>query len=161
MKLLISEILPLIEKAETKQEKVKLLLQYETPCLRGLMKINFNPDVDMGLPLGTPPYKKIDDKPIGTDHSSLEYEYKKFYFWLVPGNLTKTKKEHLFVLMLEALHYTEAEILILVKDKSIQYRFPSITKELIQEVWPFLIPPESDEGKPETKKRGRPRKNED
>lgn len=141
MKLLLSEVLEIVDQAKTREEKVSLLNQYQTPCLRGLMRINFDDTVSMNLPEGTPPYKKEDDKPIGHDHVLLEKEYRKFYIWLSPTQLTQTKKEMLFIQMLESLHPSEAEIMILVKDKKLQCRYTTITEDLIRETWEFLMPP--------------------
>lgn len=143
MRLLISEILERIEAASSRAEKIALLKMYESPCLRGLMRINFDKTVSMDLPPGIPEkFKKIDDKPIGIDHSMLELEYKKFYIWLNKSlNLTRHKKEALFLDLLESLHYKEAEVLCLIKDQTLQYRFPSITEDLIRETWEYLMPP--------------------
>ena len=142
MKLTITEILDKIEKAPTKEEKKALFKQFETNCLRGLMRINFDKTVSMNLPDTDPPYKKITDKPIGQDHSLLELEYRKFYVWLDKNvELSQAKKENLFIQMLENLHYTEAEVLLLIQKQNLRHRYPSITEELIRELWPNLMPP--------------------
>lgn len=147
MNLLISEILDLVDKAKTKEEKIKLLKQHETPCLRGLMKINFNTDVSMGLPEGEPPYKK-EERPIGYQENTLFLEYRRFYIWLDPKtNLPKIKKEQLFIEMLEGLHHSEAEIMVLIKDHKLQKKFKNIKEDLIREVWPFLLPPKEEKKK--------------
>lgn len=145
MKLTITEILDKIEKASTKQEKIALFKQFETNCMRGLMRINFDTTVSMNLPDTDPPYKKITDKPLGMDHSLLEIEYRKFYVWLDKNvQLSQAKKEHLFIQLLENLHYTEAEVLLLVKNQNLRFRYPSITEDLIREIWPNLMPPKQN-----------------
>ncbi len=146
MRLLISEILDKIELASTKEEKIALFKKHETPCLRGLMRINFDNTVSMHLPKGIPPvFNKIDDKPIGMDHSYLEMEYKKFYIWLDKSwNIDNKIRETQFIKLLEALHHKEAEILCLVKDQTLHYRYPSITEDIIRETWQHLMPPKEE-----------------
>ena len=52
-------------------------------------------------------------------------------------NLSKTKKEVMFIQMLEGLHETEAEVLCLVKDKKLGKKF-RITKNVVAEAFPSI-----------------------
>ena len=145
MNILFSELFDKIDKAKTKAEKINLLKQYETPALRGLLKINFHPDVSMGLPPGEPPFKKEADKPMGYQETNILKEYKRFYIWLDPNQtLPKVKKEKLFIELLEGLHISEAEVLILVKDHELQKKYKTIKEDLVREVFPFLLPPKEE-----------------
>lgn len=147
MQLLISEIIDQIDKAKTKQEKIELFKKHETPCLRGLMRINFDKTVTMGLPEGEPPFKK-EDRPVGYQESTLLLEYRRFYIWLDSNQkLPKIKKEKLFIEMLEGLHHSEAEILCLIKDQKLQKKYKTVKEDLIREVWPQLLPPPVKEEK--------------
>lgn len=142
MHLLISEILDLVEKAKTKEEKVKILKQHESPPLRGFLKMNFHPDVFLGLPEGEPPYKKEQDRPIGENETKLYSEYRRFYIWLDPNtNLPKVKKEKLFIEMLEGLHISEAEVICLIKDKKLQKKYKSLKEDIVRLAFPQILPP--------------------
>lgn len=144
MHLLVSEVLDLFEKAKTKPEKVSVLKKYESPILRALMRINFDPSVKMALPDGEPPYKKEPDRPIGEQQTKLESEYRRFYIWLDPNTqLTKLRKEKLFVEMLEGLHISEAEIIILAKDKKLHTKYKSLKEDIVREAYPVTLPPKS------------------
>jgi hypothetical protein len=148
MDILFSELFEKIDKAKSRKEKIDLLKQYETPALRGLLKINFHPDVQMSLPEGEPPFKKEADKPMGYQETNLLKEYKRFYIWLDANQqLPKVKKEKLFIEMLEGLHISEATDLILIKDKSLQKKYKTIKEDLVREVFPFLLPPKTDKEK--------------
>lgn len=141
MNLLVSEILDLVDKAKTKQEKINLLKQYEMPVLRGLFKINFHPDVSMDLPEGEPPFRKEADKPAGLQETKLFNEYRRFYIWLDPNyQLPKIKKEKLFIEMLEGLHISEAEVLILAKDKKLHKKYKTIKEDIVREAYPQILP---------------------
>lgn len=141
MHLLLSEILDLVDKAKTKAEKVELLKKHELPVLRGILKINFHPDVRMDLPDGDPPFRKEEDKPAGYQESNLVVEYKRFYIWLDPTqNLPKVKKEKLFIEMLESLHHTEAEVVLLAKDKKLQKKYKTIKEDIVRAAFPQILP---------------------
>jgi len=97
MNLLISEILNNFEAAKTKQEKLAILKQNDTPVLRTIMRLNFDPKLKMDLPEGEPPYKKDLDKPIGYHETNLIQEYRRFYIWLKQTYLSLRKKRYLLV----------------------------------------------------------------
>jgi hypothetical protein len=142
MNLLVSEILDKAEQAKTRQEKINILRENNSDVFRCLLRLNFDPGFSMNLPEGSPPYKKEVDKPIGYNESSLIKEYRRFYIWLTPQpSLSQIKKETLFVGLLEGLHWTEAEIMIQVKDKILQKKYKSITEDLVREAFPKTLPP--------------------
>ena len=146
MHLLLSEVLETFEKAKTRQEKLSILKKHETPVLRGIMRINFDPSVAMQLPEGEPPFKKIPDLPIGEQQTKLESEYRRFYIWLDSTvNIPKFKKEKLFVEMLEGLHVSEAEVIILAKDKKLHKKYKSLKEDIIREAFPTTLPPSNKE----------------
>ena len=142
MHLLVSEVLDLFEKAKTKEEKISVLKKYESPIIRAIMRINFDPSVQMALPEGEPPFKKEPDRPIGEQLTKLESEYRRFYIWLDPKTqLTKFKKEQLFVEMLEGLHLSEAMVIVLAKDKKLQTKYKSLKEDTVREAYPVTLPP--------------------
>lgn len=146
MVLLQSEVLDLFEKAKTREEKLQVLKKYEVPVLRALMRLNFDLNSKMSLPDGEPPFKKDKDKPIGYHETNLTQEYRRFYIWLDPAvNLTRLRKEQLFVEMLEGLHHSEAEVLCLAKDKILQTRYPTLTENIVREAYPYTLPPKKEE----------------
>lgn len=143
MALLQSEVFDLFERAKSKQEKVDILKKYETPVLRAIMRINFDPNVKMDLPEGEPPYNK-DGKPMGYELTNLNNEYRRFYIWVEPKtNLPKIRKEKLFVDMLEGLHQSEAEIMVLAKDRKLQKKYKTLKEEIVREAYPFTLPPKA------------------
>ena len=85
MDLLISEILDKVSKAKTKQNKVALLKQYNSPALRMVIKSSFDPKIKWALPEGEVPFKR-NEAPAGTEHSVLSYESRKLYHYIEGGN---------------------------------------------------------------------------
>ena len=142
MNLLVPEVLDLVEKAKNKADKVQVLKQNETLGVRGILRLNFDTNVKFDLPEGEPPYKKDKDRPIGYQPANLITEVKRFYIWVDPKqNISRLRKEQLFVEMCEGLHYTEAEVLCLAKDRKLKERYKSLNEDLVREAFPGLIPP--------------------
>lgn len=154
MKTLIPQILEEYEQITSKENKVKHLKKYENPVLRGILQINFNPDVKVNLPEGEPPFKKDESTPYGYSETNLYAEFRRFYIWLNNDvNLTKVKKEQLFIQFLEGIHWKEAEVICLAKDKKLQTKFKSLKEDIVREAFPNLLPPPKEKLKTETKKK--------
>lgn len=135
---LISEILQKVSNAKTKEEKTSLLRQYESPGLKALLIWNFDPSLKSCLPEGEVPYTP-NDAPAGTEHTRIQNEYRKFYHFIEGGDyeMSQSKKEVLFIQMIEALHQDEAEVLCLVKDKNLGKKY-RITHNVIKEAFPTI-----------------------
>jgi hypothetical protein len=136
MDLLISEILDKVSKAKTKQNKVALLKQYNSPALRMVIKSSFDPKIKWALPEGEVPFKR-NDAPAGTEHSVLSYESRKLYHYIEGGNsqITQRKKETMFVQMLEGLHETEADVLVAAKDGLLHQMYKGLSANVVKEAF--------------------------
>tara|TARA_B000000437_G_scaffold213568_1_gene186359 strand:+ start:2344 stop:2778 length:435 start_codon:yes stop_codon:yes gene_type:complete len=138
MKLLINEVLQKVSNAKTKPEKVKLLKEYNTNALRSILIANFDESIVSLLPPGEVPYTP-NDAPEGTEHTVLEKEYRKLYLFFKGGSSTlkQSKREELFIQMLEGLSEGEAEVLVLIKDKKLGKRW-KITKACVEQAFPQI-----------------------
>ena len=97
-----------------------------------------NKNVVSAIPDGSVPYKP-NEAPKGTEHTSLRSEQKRFYNFVVGGNdkLSKTRRETIFIQILEGLHPEEAYLLILVKDKQLTSRY-NINRSQVEEAFPDI-----------------------
>jgi hypothetical protein len=138
MKLLINEVLQKVSNAKTKAEKVKLLREYNTPALRQILIANFDESAVCLVPEGEVPYTK-NDAPEDTEHTKLNHEYKKLYLFYKGGapDLKQSRRETLFIQLLEGLHEGEAEVLCLMKDKKLGKRW-KITQQCVAEAFPQI-----------------------
>jgi len=138
MKLLLNEVLQKVSNAKTKPEKIKLLRQYNTNALRAILIANFDESIVSLLPPGDVPYTP-NDAPEGTEHTVLEKEYRKLYLFFKGGSSTlkQSKREELFIQMLEGLSEGEAEVLVLIKDKKLGKRW-KITKACVEQAFPQI-----------------------
>jgi len=134
----MNEILDLVSKQKTNEQKVKVLKEYANDALKSLLIWNFDESIISVLPTGEVPFKP-NENPLGTDHSSLRREFKHFYNFVKGGNdtLPSIRRETIFIQILEGLHPNEAEVLCLVKDKQLQSKY-KITKELVSEAYPDI-----------------------
>ena len=138
MKLLINEVLQKVSNAKTKDQKIKLLKEYNTNALRSILIANFDESIVSLLPPGEVPYTP-NDAPEGTEHTVLEKEYRKLYLFFKGGSSTlkQSKREELFIQMLEGLTEGEAEVLVLIKDKKLGKRW-KITKACVEQAFPQI-----------------------
>lgn len=137
-RLLISEVLQKVSNAKTKAEKIKLLQDNNTQALRSILIWNYDESVVSMIPEGEVPYRP-NEAPAGTEHTVLEKEARKLYYFIKGGDntLKQFKREQMFIQMLEGLHSSEAEVLVLVKDKKLQDKY-RITKAVVQEAFPQI-----------------------
>tara|TARA_B100000900_G_C20492102_1_gene680009 strand:- start:49 stop:597 length:549 start_codon:yes stop_codon:yes gene_type:complete len=134
----IFEILDLVNKQRTGDKKVEVLKRYRTDALTAILIWNFDESVISMIPEGEVPYER-NEVPVGTDHTSLRKEWKNLYHFVKGGNdgLSKTRRESMFIQILEGLHPNEADILCLVKDKNLQSNY-KITKAVVEKAFPDI-----------------------
>lgn len=135
-KLGIAEIIKLASEQKSKQEKINILKQHSSDALLRILKCAYCPSIKFVLPEGTPPYKEnqFDDcQPM------LYQEVRRMYLFIEGGNsdLTKLKREQLFIGLLESLDKDDAKLLCSVKDKKLPYK--AITAQIVKDAFPGLI----------------------
>tara|TARA_E500000318_G_scaffold25038_1_gene25062 strand:+ start:3087 stop:3551 length:465 start_codon:yes stop_codon:yes gene_type:complete len=132
------EILDLVSKQRTKQKKIDLLKEHRSDALVSILIWNFDDSIISLLPEGSVPFER-NDVPVGTDHTSLRKEWRNLYHFVKGGNdsLSKTRRESMFIQILEGLHPDEADILCLVKDKALESRF-KITRDVVESAYPDI-----------------------
>ena len=136
--LLVSEVLKKVSNAKTKAEKIDLLRTYNTDALRAILIINYDESIISVMPEGDVPYEE-NEAPAGTEHTRLAKEYRKLYRFFKGGDdkLPMLKKESMFIQLLEGLHESEAEVVVLSKDKDPQKKY-RITKAVVTEAFPQI-----------------------
>ena len=134
----VHEVLDLVDKQRSKAKKIDILREYADDALKAILIWNFDPTAISVLPEGHVPYKE-NEVPVGTDHTSLRREAKNLYHFVKGGNdsLNGIRRETMFIQMLEGLHPEEAEIICLVKDKSLEEKY-SITYDMVKKAYPDI-----------------------
>ena len=161
------EVFDVVTKQRLKAKKVEALKKFEHPSLKALFIWNFDKTVISLLPPGEVPYagvgeqnsfsgtvsgkvadavnkmEELGSQSLGANDqgfSSIRKEYDKFYNFIKGGNdgLNGLRRETIFINLLQGLHPLEAEILCLVKDKQLETKYKSITKEIVSQAYPDI-----------------------
>jgi len=160
----VFEILDAASSQRSKAKKVEALRKYEHPSVKMIFVWNFDDSVISLLPPGEVPYGEtnaqttfagtLSDNLIkeaqggesatgqdldGRGKTSLRREYQNLYHYVKGGNdkLTTTRREMMFINLLEGLHPRESEILILTKDKKLTDKY-KIPLDVVKEAYPRM-----------------------
>jgi len=160
----VFEILDAASSQRSKAKKVEALRRYEHPSVKMIFVWNFDDSVISLLPPGEVPYGEtnaqttfagtLSDNLIkeaqggesatgqdldGRGKTSLRREYQNLYHYVKGGNdkLTTTRREMMFINLLEGLHPRESEILILTKDKKLTDKY-KIPLDVVKEAYPKM-----------------------
>ena len=133
---LMSEIATKINNAKDKPRKLKVLKDHDSVALRQVLKGAFDPSIEWLLPQGDVPFKR-NDAPIGTEHTLLSQEAKRLYLFTKGGDssLSNTKRETLFIQLLEGLSAEEADFLVTVVNKKVNNKYKGFTANLVREAF--------------------------
>jgi hypothetical protein len=125
---------------QTKDKKIKLLREFDSPELRSLVKSSYDPSIVWLLPEGDVPYNKKDFKLGDGSHKFLFTEISTLYHFVKGGNdsLKKPKREQMFIELLESLHETEAKLLILAKDKGLHKEY-KLSDNVVREAFDWNL----------------------
>lgn len=136
---LVTEVFQKVSSAKTKAEKIAILQEYRNPALVHLFVWNFDECIESALPDGEVPYAPNENK-TGDGVSRLNSQYRILYNFVKGGNdaLKTTRRESMFIQLLESLHPDEAECLCLVKDKQLGKKY-KITHNTVKEAYPDII----------------------
>lgn len=133
---LVSELFKAVHGKKDKKGKIDLLSQYKRDDVKALLIWNFDKQIRSAIPEGEVPYKK-NEAPINSGgHTRLVHEWRTLYNYIKGGNdsLSQMKRETMFIQLLEGLHESEAEIVMLVKDSKLQTKY-RITRALVEDVF--------------------------
>ena len=133
---LMSEIATKVNNAKDKPRKLKVLQEHDSVPLRQVLKGAFDPNIEWLLPDGDVPYT-ANDAPVGTEHTLLSMEAKRLYLFTKGGDntLTDTKRQTLFIQMLEGLSAEEAEFLVAVVNKKVNNKYKGFTANLVKDAF--------------------------
>lgn len=130
----ISWILDFTAKLEDEDEQIKCLRANQN-VLKDVLKYTFDPKIKWLLPEGIPPYKPSAEQ---YNEDAFYHEVRKLYLFVEGGNmnLTQSRREFLFVEMLQHIHPEDAELLCAIKDRKLPY---DIDAKLVLKAFPGLF----------------------
>ena len=133
---LLSEILTKVNNAKDKPKKIAVLKENDSPHLRMILKGAFDPNIVWDLPAGEPPYMP-NEAPTGTEHGLLRNEAKRLWHFVKGADnaTNKVQKEKMFIQMLEGLHQDEAQVLMGMKNKTLNKMYKGLTESVVKEAF--------------------------
>lgn len=115
-------------------DNIDKIEQYKTnQVLKTVLFHATTPEGKFILPEGVPPYKK-QNAPDGLGYATLYMVYKKMYVFC-RVDLKPFKREELFLGALESLSDIEAEILLLIKEQTLDSKYPNLTFSKVKAIF--------------------------
>ena len=161
------EVFDLASRQRTKAKKVEVLQKYADISVKALMIWNYDESIQSALPEGEVPYSGYDEQTVyngtlndkideaarqmyengsfslgSTDanaKTTIRSQWKNLYHFVKGGNggLSQTRREMMFINLLESVHPLEAEILVLVKDKLLDTKY-KIPMDVVEKAYPDI-----------------------
>lgn len=130
---MLSEILTKVSDAKDKASKISILKENDSVPLRQVLKGAFYSKIEWDLPAGDPPYT-VNEAPAGTEHTTLHTEARLLWHFVKGADVktSRSKKEIMFIQMLEGLHADEAKLLLNVKDKKLSKVYKGLTEVVVK-----------------------------
>jgi hypothetical protein len=125
-----------VSKCKSADQKINKLREYDSGVLRQLLKYAYDPEIKFLLPTGDPPYKPC---PFLDQEGMLYTEIRRLYLFVEGGNpnLSKLRREMLYIQLLESVDPNDAKLLNYVKDKKLPFR--GITAKIVNQAFPNLL----------------------
>ena len=102
-------------------------------AVKAVLQWVFSDRIVSKLPEGKTPYTPNDAPASDLSESALRFEFRKFKYF-VTNEVPNTRRETMWIELLESIPAKEAELMDLVKDKV--WPFKNITKEIAQKAFP-------------------------
>ena len=120
----------ILKKANEAENPVQVLKDYMTKDsrLNPILGYALNPNFKMPLPDGIPPYIPS-QHPIGVAPVEILNTHNKLYI-MYNRDTRQYKKEEIFVQWVEEMAPEEAELMIHIKDQTLQEAFPNLTLDV-------------------------------
>ena len=133
----IFEVFEEVGKMSTKAKKIKVLKDNESFALKTILQGCFHPAIKFLLPDSVPPYGEADGTQVETRLLSMA---KKLDIFVEGGRpvASQTKREMIFIEMLESVHPKDAKVLLNMIAKKSPAK--GVTKALAKEAFPEIFP---------------------
>ena len=143
-----SEIFQKVHGAKNKESKMKVLQKYRTEQLEMFLNAALNPNIEWLWPAGKVPFKP-NTSPDGegegmrlsaqvrTLHNYVKMNRDHVNMEPIIGNpaINRTRREMMFIQMLEGLHEDEAKLVLLAKDKNLNREYKGLNASTVTEAF--------------------------
>lgn len=134
----VSQILEEAAALPDVQSRVEHLHKHDSVVLQGVLKVMFDEDIIIDLPMGEPPYKPATQEQSSDLEERLYSEWKKMYLFLPGNNVARNRREQLFIQFLEGLHPEEAKLILAMKEHRTPWK--PMSAHVARKAYPQLFP---------------------
>jgi len=115
----IGQVLNAVSKAKKNEDKFQILLENDSEPLRMYLRMNFDPSIVWALPEKAPPFHPNPVMPgMSGTHLRTGQVVNGLYRFLPSFNIIPSRREALFIQLLESLDTEEASLLLEIKEKT-------------------------------------------
>jgi hypothetical protein len=134
----IAEIINDAAKTKDVADKVTTLQAGDAPALRTILRLIYDKEINFLIPDSAPPFKP--NGAIENTETMLYRESRRMKIFIEGGgydNLQQSKRENLFIGLLEDLHPSDAKLLVenVVPHKAVK----GVTRKVVEEAFPDLF----------------------
>lgn len=139
----LGDVLEMLPKKIKHDDKIKVLQEHASQPLFYILRLAYN-EIPWALPAGAPPYKPYEGRK-GSSPSDLMRECKRLYVFLagIEPNMSQWRREKLFQDILESIEAPEAELLIAIKDRTLEKKY-KLPRKVVDAAFPKLLDPPFD-----------------
>tara|TARA_R110000803_G_scaffold24537_1_gene59082 strand:+ start:52 stop:489 length:438 start_codon:yes stop_codon:yes gene_type:complete len=134
----VYEILDKVTNTKSRQDKVSILKEYQNNALKDVLRGTFDNVIQWNLPAGSVPYNPTSEESPPTSLLRQHMNFKYFVKGLLASEqLTRVRREKMFLDMCESIHPRDADLIIGMINKKMPVK--GITKKLVMEAFPELL----------------------
>jgi|TARA_R110002153_G_scaffold28694_1_gene88339 hypothetical protein len=136
----IHEIFEETCKFETRDERIAYLKENAFKQVKSILQLCYNDKIELDLPYGRPPFEVC---PEGREPSPLKNAFGSIGACVKANKVNRTRKEKIFIGILEQLCEKDAHILCAAKDGTIttlgNKTYSKMTKSLVEACFPEIL----------------------
>ena len=134
----ISQILQEAAALPDVPSRVAHLHKHDSVVLQGVLKVMFDEDINLDLPVGEPPYKPATPEQAIDLEERLYAEWKKMYLFLPGNGVAPMRREQLFIQYLEGLHPEDDKLILAMKEHRTPWK--PMSAHVARKAYPHLFP---------------------
>jgi len=136
----IYEILEETCKLESREERIAHLKENSFKQVKSILQLCYNDKIELDLPYGRPPFEVC---PEGREPSPLRNAFEPIGSCVKGNQISRARKEKIFIGILEQLCEKDAHILCAAKDGTVttlqNKTYSKITKSLVEACFPEIM----------------------
>lgn len=136
----IHELFEEVCKLENREERISYLKEHAFKQVKTVLQLCYNDKIELDLPYGRPPFEPC---PEAREPSPIANVFSSIGVCVKDNNVSRVRKEKIFIGILEQLSEKDAHILCAAKDGTIttlqNKTYSKMTKSLVEAAFPEIL----------------------